>query len=180
MSRDLAMLLSLQAWTSGPFLFWFSIFASKYLIFILAVFIGMLGFGKHRRKDRAYVYTAAWSALIAVGSSFILGLILKRPRPFILASVTARIEPPFTQYSLPSSHSAVAFAAASSIALAHPWFGLVGLIIASLIAIARVAVGVHFPTDVLAGAALGIASSLLVHWYRIYLLPKTMRKKRSH
>ncbi len=170
--------MAIQAWTEGPVLFWFSIFASKYIIFVLAVLVGILGFGKHRRKYRAYAYTTAWAAVLAFGSSLVIGTILKRPRPFVLLDIVARIEPPFTEYSLPSSHSAVAFAIASGLTLAHPSLGAVALVLACLIALARVAVGVHYITDVLAGAALGIFSSLLIHWYRIYLLPKAMRKKR--
>lgn len=172
------ILTTIQSWTQEPFLFWLSIFASKYLIFILAGMVGLLGFGKHRRKYRAYAYTTAWAAILAFITSLAIGAIVKRPRPFVLLHMAARIEPPFTEYSFPSSHSAVAFAIASGLALAHPGLGAIAFILACLIAVARVAVGVHFPIDVLSGAALGIFSSLLVHWYRLYLLPKTMRKKR--
>ena len=178
MYKDLSLLLSLQSWTETPLLYWISIFASKYLILFFAVIIAFLGFGKHRKKNRVYAYTAAWAALLALGSSLVIGFLMRRPRPFTLPSVITRIEPPLTQYSLPSSHSAIAFAIASSLALANPWLGAIGFLLAILIAFARVAVGVHFPTDVLAGAALGIASSLFVHWYRLYFLPKSMRKKK--
>jgi len=62
--------------------------------------------------------------------------------------------------SMPSGHASTAFAAAVAVGLVHPrlrW-PLVGL--ASLIALSRVWLGVHYPTDVLAGAALGTAVAI--------------------
>jgi undecaprenyl-diphosphatase len=179
LSRDLSILLSLQAMTSPIVLYALTIFAAKYLIFILAALVGVLGFGKHKRRDRAFAYTTAWSSLVAFGVSLLIGYIVRRPRPLDLEAVTARIDAPLTEFSFPSSHSSIAFAIAASLTLAHPWLGAIAFAIAILIAIGRVAVGVHYPLDVVSGAALGIFSALLVHWYRLYLLPKYMRKKKS-
>lgn len=159
-------------------LYWTTVIVSQYFIFILAALVGVLGFGKHRRKDRAYAYTTAWSALLALTTSLLIGWFVKRPRPFTLDMVAARIDEPLTQYSFPSSHSSVAFAIAMSLTLAHPWLGAIAFVLAFLIGLSRVAVGVHYPTDILAGALLGIAAALAIHWYRLYLLPKQMRKKK--
>lgn len=178
MYRDIAVLLVLQQGTAHPALYWLSILLSQYVIFALAALVGVLGFGEHRRKDRAYAYGTAWAALLALGSSLVIGWFVKRPRPFTLPDIVSRIKPPFTEYSFPSSHSAVAFAIAASLTLAHPWLGAIAFVLAALVAAARVAVGVHFPTDVLAGAALGIFCALLIHWYRVYLLPRSMRKNK--
>jgi undecaprenyl-diphosphatase len=76
--------------------------------------------------------------------------------------------------SFPSGHAATSFAAAVVLAVALPalvpaFFGL-----AALVGLSRLYVGVHFPLDVLAGAALGtaVATALL-------LLARTLRRSRQ-
>lgn len=109
------------------------------------------------------------SAAIAGGllSSLLVGnLLLKhlvaRPRP-------CWIEPGFPMlvavpqdFSFPSAHSMVSFAAAVVIFHYNRRFGIAALAVAAIIAFSRLYLFVHFPTDVLAGsligAGLGIAS----------------------
>lgn len=57
--------------------------------------------------------------------------------------------------SMPSLHSANAFAVAVLVTLWNPRAGWVALPFAALIALSRVGLGVHWPTDILAGAAFG-------------------------
>ncbi len=57
--------------------------------------------------------------------------------------------------SLPSLHAANAFAVATVVTLLVPRGGWVAMPIASLVALSRVGVGVHWPTDILAGAVFG-------------------------
>lgn len=59
--------------------------------------------------------------------------------------------------SFPSGHAATAFAAAGVVAIRYPALRLPLLILAAVIALSRVYLGVHYPLDVLAGAALGLA-----------------------
>jgi undecaprenyl-diphosphatase len=65
------------------------------------------------------------------------------------------VELPVT-HSFPSGHATVAFACATVLALAVPRLRLPLFALAALIAFSRVYVGVHYPFDVLAGAALGV------------------------
>jgi len=97
----------------------------------------------------ASVWTADLAALAIKG-------LVQRPRP----SVTVPEAHPLMGaggYSMPSGHAATAFAGA--VALAYlcprgaPWF----FVLAVAVAFSRVYVGVHYPGDVLAGAALGVA-----------------------
>jgi undecaprenyl-diphosphatase len=68
---------------------------------------------------------------------------------------------------MPSLHAANAFAFALLIALQWPAFGIPSLALAFLIGISRIYVGVHWPSDVVAGALWGSAVSLLIWWARL-------------
>ena len=58
-------------------------------------------------------------------------------------------------------------AAAVAVFLNHKKVGIIALILAALVAFSRLYVGVHYPTDVLVGMAIGIIFAVLVH-YLIY------------
>ena len=80
---------------------------------------------------------------------------LVRERPFIRHAGINLEMPPLDRYSFPSGHTlhAVCF---SWQAVAHfPALGWLLLPVAALIALSRVVLGLHYPTDVIAGATLG-------------------------
>ena len=62
----------------------------------------------------------------------------------------------------PSDHATAAFAIATAILLRRRRAGIFALIAAALLSIGRVALGVHYPSDVLAGAVLGVAAALIL------------------
>lgn len=64
--------------------------------------------------------------------------------------------------SFPSGHSASAFAFATGVALASPGWGAVLAPVAASVAFSRVYTGVHYPSDVLVGASLGVAAGFVV------------------
>jgi hypothetical protein len=79
----------------------------------------------------------------------------ERP-PVAEPDVTALVALP-GDAGLPSGHAATAFAAAGVVALAHPRLRIPVLALAALVGLSRLYLGVHYPLDVLAGAALGLA-----------------------
>jgi len=82
---------------------------------------------------------------------------LRDPDPAPLVSLPATS-------SFPSGHATVAFACATVLALAVPRLRWPLFALAALIAFSRVYVGVHYPLDALAGAALGILIGLAVRY----------------
>lgn len=90
--------------------------------------------------------------------------IVQRPRPFYTIQELSIIIPEPSEFSFPSGHASSSFAAANGIFLAsRNKKAYVLYTLASLMAISRVYVGVHYLSDVLVGALLGILSSLFVY-----------------
>ncbi|MCL2918578.1 phosphatase PAP2 family protein [Shewanella litorisediminis] len=86
---------------------------------------------------------------------------IRRTRPCHSAIGLGCSFEPSDKFSLPSGHTAAAFVMAGAIGSIYPAAILPLYLWASLIGLSRVALGVHYPMDILAGAALG---SLSVVW----------------
>ncbi|MEV6953207.1 phosphatase PAP2 family protein [Streptomyces sp. NPDC051183] len=88
---------------------------------------------------------------------------VRRPRPLLdgVPVVRQPATPPWTT-SFPSGHSASAFAFTTGLALEAPAWGAAVAPAAAAVAFSRVYTGVHYPSDVLAGAALGVAAGFVV------------------
>jgi undecaprenyl-diphosphatase len=113
------------------------------------------------------------SALAAFGGILLfraLKRISGRKRPCALEPhCWANILPP-DQYSFPSGHSITAFAIVIPLSLFYPHLMDVLLFLAVSIALSRILLGMHFLSDVLAGAligaGLGYSSYVFLHWLR--------------
>lgn len=114
------------------------------------------GWGRHGRR-RAIASRSSWRrATAAVGATYAVNtaikLIVRRPRP-ALAGLPPLAGTP-TQLSFPSAHSSTSFAAALAYRRlglpAPPLYGLAGGL-----ALSRLYLGLHYPSDVLGGALLG-------------------------
>jgi undecaprenyl-diphosphatase len=106
-------------------------------------------------------FRALAAAVVAVSVGIALFLVLKRAcgrkRPCALAThCWATLLPP-DQFSFPSGHTITAFAVAVSLGVFYPGV-LAGLLFcAASVALSRILLGMHFLSDVVAGAALGTA-----------------------
>jgi undecaprenyl-diphosphatase len=111
---------------------------------------------------------AAWRVALAVGLAYlvvdgVLKPLIDRARPFeVVEAVRVITTRPLTS-SFPSGHAASAFAGALATSRLFPGARPILWPLAVLIAISRIYVGVHWPSDVLAGALIGFA----VGWFAL-------------
>ncbi|RHO29468.1 phosphatase PAP2 family protein [Roseburia sp. AM51-8] len=145
-------------------------------IFWILLTIAMLIFCKDKK--------VAWtSALALLFSLLVINVFLKntvmRARPcWIDDSVTLLVKNP-KDYSFPSGHSSASFASAVSIVqyARYRKQGIAAVVLAALIAISRMYVFVHFPTDVLTGTILGIIEAILAGIIVRFIYRKMEEKK---
>ena len=109
--------------------------------------------------------------------NIILKNLFMRDRPcWIDPSVALLIKSP-SSYSFPSGHTFDAFAASVTILLHHRKLGIAALLLAFLIALSRLYLFVHFPTDVLASMLLGTLIAWLVYFGMEKIAQKRALKK---
>ena len=107
--------------------------------------------------------------MTAAGLGLLLSQVItqfwQRPRPFVAhPHETVLLVAPSTEPSFPSDHAVAAFAIAFAVAFVGRRMGAAFLAGATLIALTRVIAGLHYPGDILGGAAIGFLSAALVYW----------------
>ncbi len=129
-------------------------FLGFYLIYAFPLFLVILWFYSAQTKKIALRATLAgllgWLVIANV-----LGRIINRPRPFEIGGVTELLFHRPT-YSFPSDHATFLFAIAISFYYSgYKKLAFWTLLAVVLIAIGRIGMGVHFPSDIVAGALIG-------------------------
>jgi len=121
----------------------------------LAIGVALLLFGDGQRW--AAVSGAASAAVFSTLLFMLLKRFFNRRRPCeIQAHCWATLTPP-DEYSFPSGHTMVAFAVTTALSQFYPELLWTLLFFSASIAVSRIILGMHFLTDVIAGAALGAA-----------------------
>lgn len=119
---------------------------------------------------------ASASALVAAAVALLanqaVGHLWDRPRPFAThAALTHVLSAKSSDPSFPSDHAAAAFAIAFAVFAFSRRGGALFLAAATLISLSRIALGLHYPSDVLAGMLVGLGSAMLVtHAGRVWII----------
>jgi undecaprenyl-diphosphatase len=140
---------------------WISIALARVWIFLfLPILAWLWAYGSTR--ERHSVKEALWSVGIGVLASEFLALLLMRERPFIaIQEVIALIPSPLTT-AFPSTHTTAAIAITAALYFVNKTAGRIGVLITIGVIVGRISAGVHYPTDILGGIALGLLSFALV------------------
>ena len=132
------------------------------LLFILLAAVLLL----FRRTRKAGASAAAGLALGAICTNLLIKPMVARPRPWVVMEGWQAMIGSSDVHSFPSGHTTAAFAFAAALCMSRPqrWAKAAALIAAALMGFSRLYVGVHFPGDVLAGAAVGTLCGLFGGW----------------
>ncbi|HXF48264.1 MAG TPA: phosphatase PAP2 family protein [Verrucomicrobiae bacterium] len=145
---------------------------------ILAVPIGLFWFWKGGNKGRwGILYaTLAWG-LSDLFNSNLVKSVFARPRPCLTLPDVHLLVGCGQTFSFPSGHAVTSFAIATFLGLVYPRARWVLFPVAILISYSRIAVGVHYPFDILVGWVEGVLFGYL--FYRFYLFQRDFWQKRS-
>jgi undecaprenyl-diphosphatase len=132
------------------------------LLFI-ALAVLMLCFAKTRRAGGTAL---AAMALGMVVTNMTIKPLISRDRPWVVMEGFETLARSADQNSFPSGHTCAAFAFAIAVCTVLPWrwAKITAVLVAVLMGFSRLYVGVHFPSDVLAGAVIGSLCGLLANW----------------
>lgn len=141
------------------------------------IVVGIVGLLSEDKKVYQNVSTIAGSIAIAGLSSLVLKRSFDRNRPFEDYPLEVDKLSTGGGSSFPSAHTSAAFSTATSLCLAYPkWYVIApAMTWATYVGYSRVYLGVHYPSDVLAGAVLGAGSA-----YLSYYINKQIWKKHVH
>ena len=139
--------------------------ADVYVNFGTAIAVTAVGYINNNKITKQQGYNLFTTQITTALATQILKKIIKRNRPFITYSQIQpyKIE---TGFSMPSGHTSSIFATATTIALlSKKWYYITpAFAYAGLVGYSRMHLGVHYPTDVLAGATLGVGSAIATRW----------------
>ena len=119
------------------------------------------------RPTRKAGFSALCAMLIGlVVVNFTIKPLIARERPWLVIRDFVNLVPEKDPNSFPSGHTNAAFAFALAVCMSAPgrWMKITAVCLAAVMGLSRLYVGVHFPSDVLAGAVIGSLCGLLGAW----------------
>jgi membrane-associated phospholipid phosphatase len=150
-----------REWLEDPLTWLSDVAVPLYALATVALWLLARPYGNPRWKLACC--SAFLASGVALATNQVISHLWARPRPFtehpLLTHVLAART---TDPSFPSDHAAAAFAIAFAVLAFSRRGGAMFLVGAALIAVSRVALGMHYPSDVLAGALVGLGSATLV------------------
>jgi undecaprenyl-diphosphatase len=130
-----------------------------FLGMLILAFVVVLGLARH--GVRRAVVSAGVSAGVALAIGQVIARIADRPRPFVAHPGLVHL---FTGHAadagFPSDHTTAAFAIGVALLLRYRIWGIAVLAFGVILAVVRVGIGLHYPSDVIGGALLGTLTAL--------------------
>lgn len=136
---------------------------------------GLIKHDKQLQKDAVYM---AGGFIVSAVVTQAMKKIIQRDRPFVTYSFIIKRDAG-GGYSMPSGHTSAAFCTATSLSLLFPkWYVIApAYLYAAAVGYARMYQGVHYPTDVLAGAIVGAGSAWLAYKAEKWMYKKHHKNK---
>jgi membrane-associated phospholipid phosphatase len=158
---------------------WQNLTHSVYIV-NTAVPITMLvtGLATHNKELTNNALKTGGAIIITAGITSTIKAITNRERPYLAHPDLITGKATSSDSSFPSGHTSTAFAMATSVSLSFPkWYVIApAFTYATAVGYSRMYLGVHYPSDVLAGALIGAGSSFLT-WKLQKLLAKKHQNK---
>lgn len=132
----------------------------EYFLWLCLVLFLVVNFKKYWRMVAEAVIAAVFTKFILTG--FIRWLWF-RPRPFVAENFIPLIDQSPKEASFPSGHASFYFALSTIVYCYNKKLGIFFYVASFFITISRIFVGVHWPSDILAGAILGILVGLFLN-----------------
>ena len=152
----------IQRWLSHPWGQIFVVICARWLIFVLPLLI--LVAWRWGNLSRHALVEIMWSTLLASILVFGAEIIIGRTRPFLVDPSLAVLVPRPHTMSFPSAHASIAYALAFMTLHWSMRVGIGAVLLADLVAFGRIAAGVHYPTDVLAGILVALVAFAVVRF----------------
>jgi undecaprenyl-diphosphatase len=136
----------------------------KVSIPLMVVMTAALWFFRRPGGDRKWKLASASgfaAAALAYAAAFLIHHVWARPRPYM----SHDIRHPWstaTDASFPSDHATVSFAIAFAVLAFDTLAGVIFLVVAAIIAIGRLFIGAHYPSDVFTGLVIGLLAAGVV------------------
>lgn len=142
------------------------VFLTSDLRYILAVLLIVFIFFhqyQNREKLQIFLVTTVSSSIAYFGITKLIRFFYHRPRPFTDLQVNQLLTN--SNWSFPSGHATFFFAMATAVYLYNKKWGVFFFVGAILMTISRVIAGIHYPSDIIGGAIIGIATAYAVFYF---------------
>lgn len=140
------------------------VFFASYLAYLLpAVLLALVVFSGYQKRVKIdLLLTAAAASIVArAGVTEVIRYFYHRPRPFSVLEANQLLTD--LAWSFPSGHATFFFALSTAVYLYNRRWGTGFFAATTLITVSRVIAGVHYPSDILAGAIIGVLTAYFIH-----------------
>jgi len=126
---------------------------------MLIIIIILISFFLLNKKNREWALPLGLGIIFSYVITYLLKFIIARPKPL---EISMNFLFNLLDYSFPSAHAAVAFAALPVLNKTYPKLKLLWVLSVCFVSFSRIYIGVHYLSDVVAGALIGYLTSLFI------------------